>query len=101
MSYEKRGKSLIRKLFEGKGNSAAEKFANTDAGVWHTELPKEDNQKTLLLIASGRGGDMILKDALVVGCYMGNGTWFLEDYPEIDDAIVKYWTEAPRLPGEV
>ena len=71
------------------------------ANCWKTGFPAEDNGKTLLLIASGRGGDMILKDALVVGCYMGGGEWFLEDYPEIDDATVKYWTEAPELPEEV
>lgn len=36
-----------------------------------------------------------LKNAVVLGCYMGNGTWFLEDYPEIDDATVLCW--APTL----
>ena len=65
---------------------------------WRTGLPADDNTAEMLLIASGKGGDMILKDALVIGCYMGGGKWFLEDYPEIDDATVKYWTEAPELP---
>ena len=62
---------------------------------WHYELPTEDNRDTLLLVASGRGANMILENAVAVGCYMGNGTWFLEDYPEIDDALVLCW--APTL----
>ena len=54
-----------------------------------------DIHDTLLLVASGRGANMILENAVAVGCYMGNGTWFLEDYPEIDDALVLCW--APTL----
>ena len=41
------------------------------------------------------GERFTLKNAIVLGCYMGNGTWFLEDYPEIDDAKVLCW--APTL----
>ena len=66
---------------------------------WHYELPAEDNRDTLLLVASGSSmiGEerFTLKNAIVLGCYMGNGTWFLEDYPEIDDALVLCW--APTL----
>ena len=64
---------------------------------WHYGLPAEDNRDTLLLVASGRGGNMVLEDAVVIGCYMGNSTWMLEDYPEIDDAVVKCWTTAPEV----
>ena len=62
---------------------------------WHYGLPPEDNRDTLLLIASSRSTNMILDEAEVIGCYMGNGKWFLEDYPEIDDAVVKCWTPIP------
>lgn len=66
---------------------------------WHYEFPAEDNRDTLLLVASGSSmiGEerFTLKNAIVLGCYMGNGTWFLEDYPEIDDAKVLCW--APTL----
>ena len=58
-----------------------------------------DIHDTLLLVASGSSmiGEerFTLKNAIVLGCYMGNGTWFLEDYPEIDDALVLCW--APTL----
>ena len=64
---------------------------------WHYDLPAEDNRDTLFLVASGRGADMVLEDAIVIGCYMGNGQYFLEDYPEIDDATVKCWTTIPEV----
>ena len=64
---------------------------------WHYGLPAEDNRDTLLLVASGRGANMVLQDTVVIGCYMGNDAWMLEDYPEIDDATVKCWTTAPEV----
>ena len=68
--------------------------------VWKIGFPDEGNTelKTLLLIASGKAGNIELRDALCLGCYMGNGEWFLEDYPEIENATVSYWAETPELP---
>lgn len=93
-STESRSK---RELLDSAADAIEALLKEKRSATWHYDLPAEDNRDTLLLVASGRGGDMILQDAVVIGCYMGNGTWMLEDYPEIDDAVVKCWTTAPEV----
>lgn len=89
-----------RELLDNAAESIEELLAEKRTAVWHYGLPAEDNRDTLLLVASGRGANMILKNAVVIGCYMGNGTWMLEDYPEIDDAKVLCWTPTPYWEGQ-
>ena len=84
-----------RELLDNAADAIEALLEENRAYAWHYDLPDEDNRDTLLLVASGRGANMILQDAVVIGCYMGNGTWMLEDYPEITDATVKCWATAP------
>ena len=71
----------------------------TELGYSITEERKDLETHCKFFEASGSSmiGEerFTLKNAIVLGCYMGNGTWFLEDYPEIDDAKVLCW--APTL----
>lgn len=86
-----------RELLDSAADAIEALLKEKRSATWHYVLPSEGNRDTLLLVASGRGGDMILQDAVVIGCYMGGGKFFLEDYPEIDDATVKCWTTVPEV----
>lgn len=79
----------------------AETLCGVMVGEWIStewELPSGDKQ--VLVLASGKHKNVELKNAVLLADYV-NGEWILEQYPEMEDVEISYWTFIPELPGEV
>lgn len=61
-------------------------------------LPKVNPDIEVLVIASGKGGNIRLEEAYAFACYSGKDGWVLDEYPEIEDPKIDWWMPLPDAP---
>ena len=54
----------------------------------------------VLVIATGKGGNIRLEEAYAFACYSGKDGWVLDDYPEIENPKIDWWMPLPEPPKE-
>jgi len=62
------------------------------------KTPEED--KMVLVIASGEGRNVELFNAICLATYHSNG-WLIEEFPEIEEPVIKYWAHIPVEPVDI
>jgi len=59
-----------------------------------------DSQRDVLVIASGKVGNIRLENSVEIGNFIRDEGWILEMWPEWEDPNVTHWMPLPEQPEE-
>ena len=60
----------------------------------------EKRDVEVLVIATGKGGNVRFEEAYAFACYSGKDGWALDEYPEIESPKIDWWMPLPEPPEE-